>query len=234
MGHVAKRLRPQKAKDALVNAWGIANDKPSQIDADLEPEQLERAVQRLFPNAQIIATPHARARYRISQDDFRPVYDRLQTADTGFARAWRLTAELGWDWLNESLDSAYEAVESGEPTEQAWEPLELDREEPELKQVIAQIEEVKNLVERDNGYAASEPAERYEVLAGLRSAVDVLRNAPLATATALRVYIAWPLERLLSRFNAETFIGGAAKLAKDIFVAWLKKRGAEQIDDWFS
>jgi len=131
-----------------------------------------------------------------------------------------------------SKEQEPQAGEAAE-VEPEWSPLVIERVEPEYIDALKALEDAAKSVESDNGYAATAPIERAEVVIRLRGAIELLKSAPALTASAIQVYIVWPMEKLASRFSPATVTGAALKFAWDTLSTWIKKRGGELLDGIF-
>lgn len=202
----------------------------------LDDENILQALARLEKTYKyrIVETPHAAARFIFGLESTQ-TFVGGELRENDILGIMLLQEELGWAWLFESAKNAKNGVTFAESLlqDQAWAPLPIDRPDPDLDDCVKQLEAVGELVREDNGYSASEPAERDEVLSRLEAGIRYLNQASLVTATAMQVYVVWPLTRLLSRFSAQTAVGTAAALAKEVFKAWLKERGIKMMDSWF-
>ena len=182
-----------------------------------------------------ISTPHARLRYTFDLRPIRGIY--LGRADPSpLARAATISKELGWDWLKESLTNSQNGVPVNDPAsgDPSWAPLAIDRPDEKLDEAIRALSEVEALVRADNGYAASEPAERDEVVSRLEAGISYLKNASLVTATSVEVYLVWPFQKLLSRFPVDTAVGTVATLAVSVVREWLKGIGVKVLSAIFN
>ena len=136
--------------------------------------------------------------------------------------------QLGDNWLSSAFNNAYlrcygmpsdsglefeTDLDSDDPSPEVdeWAPLKLDRESTEYEVAVRQLEDVIEQLRRDNGYAATYPEERGNVLWSLQSGLELLKEK-LPTKSQVRALILAPL-RLLGRRFAETSLGEIADLA---------------------
>jgi hypothetical protein len=130
----------------------------------------------------------------ISQD-FYNLWEKLQK-DRQYPFYKYALAGDGDGWVHEALqalDREYNSLEITDedfdaPPEQEWEPLPIDRRDPNLKAVIDKIDETYEQVRSDNGYAAHVPEERAYVLDSLGLAVSKLKEASTISFPYLRRY----------------------------------------------
>jgi hypothetical protein len=146
--------------------------------------------------------------------------------------SFTLTAK-GREYVESFADHVYDSIIQPSGDEDDWAPLEIERPDQEAEKAATAIESLSEKIRSDNGYAATEPAEREEILRRLSDAADWLRKAEYLTASAVQVYVVWPFETLISRFPVKTAIGSATKVAGTIVMAWLKARGIKILDGLF-
>ena len=103
--------------------------------------------------------------------------------------------------------------------EDRWEPLKIDRDAPEFQEAAKALEEAVSTVESDNGYAASQPDERDEIVWSLKEGLVAI-NDKLPSYAQVRAMIIAPLRFLMKKF-AETTIGEIAKTALGKILTWL-------------
>lgn len=121
-------------------------------------------------------------------------------------------------------------VEDGDA---AWSPIPIDREEPEFLEAESTLANATATIKADNGYAATVPVERAEVVTRLEAALSLMKSAPAITANAIKTQVVWPLKKAAARFNGETVVGATIKLAWDTFSKWVAKHGGEFLDGLF-
>lgn len=103
-----------------------------------------------------------------------------------------------------------------------WQPVEVDRDDPELKVAIEKLSSAMEEIRKDNGYAATHPQERNYVLGGLSEAVKNLE-----TGSVVPGYLrdAWAKLVLLGR----RVRGGSLELvvtgAKQAIIEFVKQKG---------
>jgi hypothetical protein len=105
------------------------------------------------------------------------------------------------------------------PNNDVWEPLPIERGNPTYERVLESIEAVVDRVEGDNGYAASAPEERQNILWSLRTGLDALKSK-FPTRTQVSELLVKPLTFLSHRF-AENAVGELAKRAINLILGWL-------------
>jgi hypothetical protein len=116
------------------------------------------------------------------------------------------------------------------PADQQWEPLALERDDPQLDTAIRRIDETIEQVRGDNGYAATVPEERSFVLESLSTVSAKLNAAPSVSLSYLKRYAWEPLSILVRRFGPAA-LGLVATAAKEAIKEWLKKKGIVLLDD---
>lgn len=141
-------------------------------------------------------------------------------------------------WVQEALqklDQQYDLLNIQDEdfdarSEPEWEPLPIDRDDPDLKSVIDKIDDTFEQVRADNGYAAHVPEERVYIMDSLGMVARKLKEASAISLPYLRRYAIEPLSMLVRRFGPSA-IGLIAAAAKEALKEWLKKRGLFFLDD---
>lgn len=125
--------------------------------------------------------------------------------------------------------------EIGEVAEEtpAWSPLTIERQDPDFLKAEESLTEAATAIKSDNGYAATQPVEQAEVVTRLDAGLALMKRAPAITAEAIKTQIIWPLKKAASRFNGDTVVGAAIKLAWETFSKWAAKHGADFLDGLF-
>ena len=146
-----------------------------------------------------------------------------------------------------SLDAALELIgspsekdhspppEQGEVAddEPSWSPLPIELAASDTKQLLKAANDAISTLQSDNGYAATLPVERAEVLSRLKAGVELLKDAPAISYSAIQVYFIWPVQKIARKFTPETVTGVAVKLFWDTLSGWVKKRGGDILDGIF-
>ena len=164
-------------------------------------------------------------------------------ATDGFSEAWAELSGTGPPFSNYSrasdpdtwlrsalqkLDQTYSSLgitdEDFAPRENEWQPIPLERENPQLRVVIETVDRTLEHVRGDNGYAANVPEERTYVLDNLAALAARLRSAASVSLPYLQKYGAEPLSILIRRFGSSA-LGIAATAAKEALKDWLKRKG---------
>jgi hypothetical protein len=179
-----------------------------------------------------------------------PFGSPIISASSDFSDRW---SELGEDknfplfkyhmtdenWLQgalRSLDVEYRRLgivdEDFDEPDKDWEPLPLEREDPQLQKAIDAVDDTAEKVRADNGYAAHLPEEREYVLDNLSALSKRLKEAQTVSLAYLREFAFAPLSKLLRRFK-DAAIGLAASVAKEALKDWLKRKGITVLDDLF-
>jgi hypothetical protein len=143
----------------------------------------------------------------------------------------------GNTWLHvalKNLDAEYRRLgirdQDFDEPDKEWEPLPLERDDPQLQKAILTIDEALEKVRSDNGYAANLPEERQYVIDSLSAVSKRLKETTTVSLAYLR-QVAFPaLSKLLIRFK-DTAIGLAASVAKEALKDWLKRKGITFLDD---
>ena len=109
-----------------------------------------------------------------------------------------------------------------------WEPIPLDRTDPDLVSVIDRLDSAIELVRSDNGYSANVPEEQAFVLDNLMSLSRRLTTAASISMPYLRSGLEG-MTKLTRRFG-DASLGIAAALAKEAIKDWVRKRGVTLLD----
>ncbi len=130
---------------------------------------------------------------------------------------------IGQDWLfrsdnSESSDEGHEASLASE--EDIWEPLKIDRAAPEYERAVEAIDDAIEKIEGDNGYAATQPDERNNVVWSLKEGITAIKEMAPSLAQ-IRALIMAPLNSAI-RTLKESGPGLAAMLAREALKEWLK------------
>jgi hypothetical protein len=170
--------------------------------------------------------------------DFTSRYDEL-SQDQNFPLFKYRAANNELDWVIRALRSVDQEYirlkltdadfEEFEEPDKEWEPLPLERQDPQLQKAIEAVDDVAEKVRADNGYAANLPEERGYVLDNLSALSRKLKEAETISVAYLREFAFAPLTRLLRRFGPAA-IGLAASVAKEALKDWLKRKGIALFD----
>lgn len=143
------------------------------------------------------------------------------------------------DWLRSALLSLNETYsrlgitrEDFEQSDRDWEPLPLDRSDPQLQKAIGALNETIEQVRADNGYNATYPEERNYVLTSLSAAYKRLTEDASISVAWMRTFAFDPLAALLRRFK-DAALGLIAAAAREALKEWLKRHGITILDDIF-
>jgi hypothetical protein len=104
-----------------------------------------------------------------------------------------------------------EAVESQNDSEDKWEPIKIDRSQPEYMQAIEASEAALREIESSNGYASSATEERNAIVATIRGTLTAIKEGTPSKA-ALIAGLIRPFEYVAKKFS-EVTMGEIAKIA---------------------
>jgi hypothetical protein len=110
-----------------------------------------------------------------------------------------------------------------------WEPLPLDRADPNLQAVTSQLDETISQIQADNGYAAALPGERDMVIDSLSSAAERLKKDPTISWGYLQRNAFEPLKTVLRRFKGAALAAIVATMIAT-FRTWIQGLGVEWLD----
>ncbi|KQY99578.1 hypothetical protein ASD45_01275 [Pseudolabrys sp. Root1462] len=136
------------------------------------------------------------------------------------------------EYYNQLLDGLHTQIPDAREDNADWEPLPLDRTDPNLNSVIKTLEKVIDDVHGDNGYSAEHPEERRYVQDKLTVAIKTLKEEASISLAYAQAFIVEPLSRLIKRFGSAA-LGVAATAAREAFTTWLKSKGINFLDDLF-
>ncbi|MBL4863832.1 MAG: hypothetical protein JKY63_02910 [Rhodobiaceae bacterium] len=134
--------------------------------------------------------------------------------------------ENGDQWLSETggvITANSPDIENTSSVD--WEPLPVERDDPQLKKAVAALDTAITEIESDNGYSATEPDERNAVVSSLKTASEALKTQSQIYYFQFRSLIWEPLEKAGKRFgNAATglSIQAAKEALKEVFKDWIK------------
>jgi len=134
--------------------------------------------------------------------------------------------ENGDQWLSETggvITANSPDIENTSSVD--WEPLPVERDDPQLKQAIVALDAAITEIESDNGYSATEPDERNAVVSSLKTASEALKTQSQIYYFQFRSLIWEPLVKAGKRFgNAATglSIQAAKEALKEVFKDWIK------------
>ena len=111
------------------------------------------------------------------------------------------------------------AVAQQEEEEDTWEPLPIDRDDPRYRDAISAAEEAIEVIQGNNGYAQTEPAERNAIVETIKGNVKALKEGSPSLAT-IKAGLITPLRYLAKKF-ADAVIGVASKVAVEKLLVWL-------------
>ncbi len=134
----------------------------------------------------------------------------------------------GIDEVDSWDDDEYEFLESlvadlpdREPNESPngdvgdeWEPIPVDLSNDLQKKAVEDLETAASSIEADNGYAATQPAERNAVVRALRAGIATLREEAEIQIIYFKAFIWEPLEKAGKKFG-ESIVGLAIQAAKE-------------------
>lgn len=237
--HMQRNWGGPVSRSSLVRAFTHASETgdPEEYYCLLEKELLlDKAISWLVEQEMIAVIP----------DEFGPpIYQQTASFDPHWAELKRderlpfgryALSPDGEDWVRAALVSVNREFDKhlimlGDFDQQRseWEPIPLDRVDPQLNAAIDAIDEAIEMVRSDNGYSATLPEERTFVLDSLANASQTLKEANSTSWPYVRTYALEPLGRLIRRFGAAA-IGIAATVARDSLLTWLKAAGVKIID----
>ena len=229
---MANKLRLTVVADALLlKLYELAQDGYSWIDLDKMPEAFANNLQvpvitlaaETLEELELIHLDNMNDRLKINKKGFQKVEAEIDTAGSFFA----IYEQEGDEWLLKTGGKIEPPVtqEAAEfPTaENNWEPLPIDRADPATEKVIDQLENAMIAVKQDNGYSENYPEERDYVVQNLSLAVEWMRIEKAILGLKTKAWVLDPLDQAAKRFGPSV-VGAAITMARELFVAWLKKK----------
>lgn len=174
-------------------------------------------------------------------DDFGPpIYEPTPTFEALLTQLERDQAlpfyrlhRMGNAWLKQALEtvnSTYDELKISkrdfESKGDEWEPIPLERSDPQLARTIGAIDETVELLRGDNGYGGAAPEEKEYVIEGLSAVAKRLKEGSSVSVPYLRRYAIEPLQLLIRRFGG-AMIGIAATGAREAIVEFVKQHAAK-------
>jgi hypothetical protein len=193
--------------------WFVERDMVSVITDDFGPPMYQ-------------PTPDFSDKWEALRNESNPLFYRHSLAPNG--ERWLIQA---LDGVNKAFDELKIASEDfiSAPDVDEWEPLPVDRSDPQLEKAIKNLDEVIEQVRSDNGYSAKLPEERSYILDKLTAVSRKLKTEATISWTYLNEFALKPLGQLVKRFGGAA-AGLAAVVARDSLIGWMKTFGARAID----
>jgi hypothetical protein len=119
--------------------------------------------------------------------------------------------------------------------ERDWKPLTIEADDPQTAEIVEKVDSTISAIEANNEYGARAPSERNAILTNLTAFRHTFAQAGTITFHAVKQLALEPLTAALRRFG-KSAVGIAAGIAKEVIVAWLKKKGMgalASLDDLF-
>lgn len=132
-------------------------------------------------------------------------------------------AAISPDGVEEAQELIRYAVQEGKFEESEWEPLPIDRRSPEYVSAVSALEGAFEIISGDNGYAATQPEERSQIVWSLKEGFRAIKEHMPSRAQVIALVVQ-PL-RYMSKKFADTAMGLAAKGAVAKIIEWLAGLG---------
>lgn len=146
----------------------------------------------------------------------------------GFLDIWESYKSFGEDWLDESIENIGDidvlfGSNGDEETNVAgeWEPLDVEYDTPSATRAIEAISDALEAISSDNGYAATYPAERDNVVQSLKKSLELFEIRAVYTKIYFQHSVWIPLKQAslrLGRSVAGRVVEGALEAIKE----WVK------------
>ncbi|WP_151115391.1 hypothetical protein [Hypericibacter adhaerens] len=129
--------------------------------------------------------------------------------------------ESSWTVIGQYAEEEAQAPLRASAPEQAdtWQPLKIDRQQPEYQEVVNSVEAALEAIRGDNGYATSQADEREQIVTAIQTGLDRIKHA-FPTRAEIKALLLDPLKFVARKF-AEMTIGELAKVAATAIIKWL-------------
>ncbi len=111
------------------------------------------------------------------------------------------------------------AIEDVEVAEPEWEPLPIDRRSPEYQSAVSELESTVEIISGDNGYAATQPEERDQIVWSLKEGLRAIKEH-MPSRAQVNALVVQPLRYMSKKFG-DTVMGVASKGAVAKIIEWL-------------
>jgi len=141
-------------------------------------------------------------------------------------------------WLREALEKLADEerrlhIQESDYDDPAaeWAPIPVDRDQPELQEVIAAVDDAAEKIGSDNGYTATRTEERNYVVDSLAAFRKRIKEATTISLPYIRQFAIDPLMRA-GTYLGRNATGLAIEVAKARIRAWLMKVGIPWPFNW--
>lgn len=168
----------------------------------------------------------------IRQDSaFNNYKDWVSEAD-GIARKFDALGIQSRAWLRSALMKINKTFISEEKASfDEWQPIPVDRSNPEYQETEKKLDEALNVIRSDNGFADTFPDERNQVVSALETGLKIFRENSTVHVTYFRAFIIDPLTAAISRLK-DNAAGTAAAIAKGAAIKWLADSIGQNLPEW--
>jgi hypothetical protein len=169
--------------------------------------------------------------YRVTPN-LRPTFETMQKVEGTPAHRWSMDPQR-MVWLAAALQRVNSALEEQkiknedfQKPDAEWEPLPIERSDPKLQKVTAELDKTIEAVEADNGYSATYPEEKAFVADSLKAATEKLKRDNSISYAYLKRKAIDALDILIRRFGPAS-VGLIAQAARAALFDWLKSAGGK-------
>jgi hypothetical protein len=207
----------------LKAAFSTGDDDESNLEYE---ELISLALDKLLAEGAIseLSDPFGDALYQ-KTDLFEEIVENVGADASGPYYKNKNAGSRGNEWMRRALynvNSQYRSLnirpeDFARQLPDEWEPIRIDPSEPVLQEAVRQLREATVAVEQDNGYAATYPQERDQVVQDLKGGLDKLSSDTVS--------IGW-LRRTVNALKTASFrfantmkgqmIDGALAAVKDV------------------
>jgi hypothetical protein len=161
-----------------------------------------------------------------------PNYSSWTTEEDGIARKFIALGSQRHAWLSSALAKINETFNSELlASSDEWQPIPVDRSNPEYQATEKKLDEALNAIRSDNGFANTFPDERNQVVSALETGLKIFRENSTVHATYFKAFIIAPLAAAIRRLK-DNAAGVAAAVAKAAAIKWLADSIGENLPDW--
>lgn len=220
------------SEDSINNA--VNGDFPDESGDILKHRDILDSALELIINRQIFTriTDDFGPTIFIRQDSAFNNYSDWVLEEDGIARKFDALGIQKLAWLRSALTKINETFISKEgASSDEWQPIPVDRSNPEYQATEKKLDEALNAIRSDNGFADTFPDERNQVVSALETGLKIFRENSTVHVTYFKAFIIDPLAAAIRRLK-DNAAGVAATVAKAATIKWLADSIGENLPDW--
>lgn len=229
--HLLKKSTLKQGRIIPVVTGKSISSESAILDYIIDPPDVDAVLSELnLTPISALKTEFAATRYKLPYVELAEFGEIFETVveQNGLSEIWEHLKTLGLDWLTESLNNLHDEVfnNEAEPGDDDledldWAPIPLEYGTNEASAAISAVEKALEAIAQDNGYAATNPAERNSIVLVLKDAVANLKMGMELTYFYAKRSIVVPLVRAAKRFG-NSVVGHIIKGALEAIKEWAK------------